>query len=81
MMKKILIQPSGKNKITAELKKIDNSIGYLSFKPVVLALAVVSGSQNNLMPGLMVECKIECGNCFISYYLNIIYGDIFFLIT
>ena len=70
-----VIQPSGKEVITAELKRIDNSIGYLSFKPVVLALAVVKEPQNNLMPGLMVKCKVECESIPISEHIKRIFNS------
>lgn len=70
-----LIEPYSKEEVTAELERIDNSIEYISFKPVVLALAVVKGTQRNIMPGLMVECKVECGSIPISEHLNRIFNS------
>jgi len=73
-----VINPSGGEEITAESNGMNNSIEYLSFKPVILALAVVKGSKNNLMPGLMVECKVECGSIPISEHIKrILNSEIF----
>jgi hypothetical protein len=69
-----VIHPSG-TEITAESQRLDNSIEYLSFKPVVLALAVIKRSQSNLMPGLMVECKVECGSIPIFEHIKRIFNS------
>lgn len=66
---------SGEDEITIESNRMNNSIEYLSFKPVVLALAVIKGSQSNLMPGLMVECKVECGSIPISEHIKRIFNS------
>ncbi|HVO74131.1 MAG TPA: hypothetical protein VMT35_08915 [Ignavibacteriaceae bacterium] len=68
-----IIPPSGEEDITAESKRIDGSIEYLSLKPVVLGQAVIKGFQSNFMPGLMVECKVECGSIPISEHINRIF--------
>jgi len=70
-----VINPSGGEEITAESKRMDNSIVYLSFRPVVLALAVIKESQSNLMPGLIVECKVECGSIPISEHIKRIFNS------
>jgi hypothetical protein len=65
-----VIYPSGSEEITAESERIDGSIKYLSLKPVVIGQAVIKGSQSNFMPGLMVECKVQCGSIPISEHIN-----------
>lgn len=70
-----VIQQIGNEEITATLQRINNSIEYLFSKPVVLATAIVDGPKKNLLPGLMVECKVECGSITIFEHIKRIFNS------
>jgi hypothetical protein len=64
------------NKIAAAtLGSINNSVQYLSSKPVVIGTAIVSESSNDFMPGLLVKCDIECGEIEIAEYIKRIFNS------
>ena len=73
-----VIHPEGNEKVNVKLQRINSSIEYISYKPVVLASAIIKESHNNLIPGLMVVCKLDCGNITISEHIKrIINSELF----
>ena len=70
-----IIQPLNREYISAAFDRINNTVEYFFAKPVVLASAIVVGPKNNLVPGLIVECKVNCGSVNISEYLKRIFNS------
>jgi hypothetical protein len=48
--------------VEATLKRVNNSVQYPLTGPVVNAVACSEESNNHLLTGLLVECRIKCGS-------------------
>jgi hypothetical protein len=59
----------------ATLGSMNNSVHYLSSRPVVIATAIVNESSNNIIPGLLVKCDIECGEIEIAEHIKRIFNS------
>jgi hypothetical protein len=59
----------------ATMGSINNSVQYLSSRPVVIATAVVNESSSNFIPGLIVKCDIECGEIEITEHIKRIFNS------
>ncbi|HAB54018.1 MAG: hypothetical protein A2315_10515 [Ignavibacteria bacterium RIFOXYB2_FULL_35_12] len=70
-----VFQPISNEQFAATLKRLNNSIEYLFSKPFILASATVVGPKGNLMPGLMVQCTVKCGNISISEHIKRIFSS------
>jgi len=67
----VIISQSRQNvNANAEIVIVNQSVEYLFSRPVLFASAFVTGEQYNLIPGLRVECKVECGKLKLSEHIK-----------
>jgi hypothetical protein len=73
--KVFIYDPISRNEFEGRIETISNSIEYISTNPVFFTSVVIEEKANNLVPGIMLECRFDCGNIAVSEHLRRIFNS------
>ena len=69
--------PSGLHKVMGSLNKISKDVRVLNGNQVIFTSALAKDYYDELAPGLMVQCKINCGQTTVAEYLEKTFNSFF----